>query len=91
MAKTNLVKCNLICNNRNNKTRNNNIVCAYLLSCGQLFVTPWTVACQAPLSMRVPQQECWSGSPFPSPGNFPNPRFKPESPTLQTDSLQSEL
>ena len=32
------------------------------------FATPWTVACQAPLSMRFPRQECWSGLPFPSPG-----------------------
>ena len=38
-----------------------------------LFVTPWTVACQASLSMRFPRQEYWSGLPFPSPGYLPNP------------------
>ena len=38
-----------------------------------LFVTPWTVAHQAPLSMGFPRQEYWSGSPFPTPGNLPDP------------------
>ena len=47
-----------------------------------LFVTPWTVACQAPLSMRFPKQEYWSGLPFPSPGHLPNPGIKLESPML---------
>jgi len=36
-------------------------------------VTPWTAACQAPLSMGFPRQEYWSGLPFPSPGDLPNP------------------
>ena len=40
-------------------------------------VTPWIVARQAPLSMGFPRQEYWSGSPFPSPGNLPNPGIKP--------------
>ena len=52
-----------------------------------LFVTPWTVACQAPLSMGFPRQEYWSGLPFPSPGDLPDPGIEPRSPTLQADSL----
>ena len=43
------------------------------------FVTPWTVARQAPLSMRFPGQEYWSGLPFPSLENLPNPGIKPRS------------
>ena len=54
------------------------------------FVTPWTVACQAPLSMRFSRQEYWSGFPFPSPGHLPDPGLKPESPALQADSFSSE-
>ena len=53
-----------------------------VLSCAQFFVTPWTVANQAPLSMGFPRQEYWSGLPFPPPGGFPNPGIKPVSPTL---------
>ena len=45
----------------------------------QFFVTPWTVAYQAPLSMGFPRQEYWSGLPFPPPGNFPDPGIKPTS------------
>ena len=45
-------------------------------------VTTWTVACQARLSMGFPRQEYWSGLPFPSPGDLPNPRIKPRSPAL---------
>ena len=48
-------------------------------SCVWLFVTPWTVAHQAPLSMRFSRQENWGGLPFPSPGDLPNPRIKPMS------------
>ena len=55
-----------------------------------LFVTPWTVAHQALLSVRLPRQEHWSELPFLSPGNLPNPGIKPASPTLQTDSLLTE-
>ena len=47
---------------------------------------PWTVACQAPLSMRFSRQEYWSGLPFPSSGVLPNPGIEPQSPALQTDS-----
>ena len=53
-----------------------------LLSRVQLFSTPWTVACQAPLSMGFPRQEYWSGLPFPSPGDLPDPGVKPTSPAL---------
>ena len=60
------------------------------LSCVRLFATPWTVAHQAPLSMEFSRQECWSGLPFPSPGNLPNPGTEPESPAspaFRVDSL----
>ena len=50
------------------------------LSRVQLFVTPWTVAHQASLSMGFSRQEYWSGLPFPSPGDLPNQRIKPTSP-----------
>ena len=45
----------------------------------QLFATPWTVTCQAPQSMGFSRQECWSGLPFPSPGDLPNPGTEPAS------------
>ena len=49
----------------------------------QLFVSPWIVARPAPLSMGFSRQENWSGLPFSSPGDFPNPGIEPESPELQ--------
>ena len=51
------------------------------------FVTLWTIARQAPLSMGFSRQEYWSGLPSPSPGALPDPRIEPESPALQVDSL----
>ena len=54
------------------------------------FVTPWTVARQALLSMKFPRQGYWSGLPFPSPGDLPNPGMEPRSPmspALQVNSL----
>ena len=57
-----------------------------LLSLVQLFVTPWTVACQTSQSMEFSRQGYWSGLPFPSPGDLPNPGIEPGSPTLQADS-----
>ena len=52
------------------------------------FVTPWTVARQAPLSMGFPRQEYWSALPFPSPGDLPDPEIAPASPTVWlVDSL----
>ena len=61
-----------------------------LLSRVRLFATPWTVAYQAPPSMGFSRQECWSGLPFPSPGDLPDPGIKPGSPALQADALPSE-
>ena len=55
-----------------------------------LFVTPWTVAYQAPPSMESSRQEYWSGLPFPSPGDLPDPRIEPGSPALEADALPSE-
>ena len=61
-----------------------------LSSCVQLFATAWTVARQIPLSMEFSRQEYWSGLPFPSPGNLPDPGTEPGSPALQADTLPSE-
>ena len=46
------------------------------------FVTPWTAACQGPLSMGFSSPEYWSGLPFPSPGDLPRPGIEPTSPAL---------
>ena len=56
----------------------------------RLFATPWTVAHQAPLSMGFSRREYWSGLPFLSPGDLPDPGIKPRSPALQADALTSE-
>ena len=53
-------------------------------------MTPWAVAYQAPLSMEFFRQEYWSGLPFPSPGDLPNPGVEHMTPTLQVDSLSAE-
>ena len=58
------------------------------LSHVQLSATPWTVARQAPPSMEFSRQKYWSGLPFPSPGDLPNPGIKPVSPALRADSLR---
>ena len=60
------------------------------LSHVQLFGTPWTVACQAPLSMGFSRQEYWSVLPFPSPGDLPDPGIEPRSLALEADALTSE-
>ena len=60
------------------------------LSRVRLFATPWTVAHQAPPSMEFSRQQYWSGLPFPSPGDLPNPGIEPRSPSLQADALTSE-
>ena len=60
------------------------------LSHVQLFAIPWTVAYQALPSMGFSRQEYWSGLTFPSPGDLPDPRIKPRSPTFQADTLTSE-
>ena len=63
---------------------------AEVLSHVQLFVTPWAIAHQAPLSMEFSRQEYCSGLPCLPPGNLPNPGIKPMSPVLQAVSLLSE-
>ena len=65
-------------------------MCAQLLSCVRFFVTPWTVADQAPLSMGFSRQEYWSGLPFPSSGDLPDLRIKPASPALAGRFLTTE-
>ena len=61
-----------------------------LLSRVQLSETPWTVAYQASPSIGFCRQEYWSGLPFPSPGDLPNPGIEPRYPTLEADTLTSE-
>ena len=61
-----------------------------LLSHVWLFVTPWTVAYQASPSMGFSRQEHWSGLPFLSPGDLPDPGIEPGSPALEADALTSE-
>ena len=60
------------------------------LSHVRIFATQWTAACQVPLSMGFSRQEHWSGLPFPSPEDLPNPGIEPGSPALQADALTSE-
>ena len=55
-----------------------------------VFVTPWTVGHEAPPSMGFPRPEYWSGLPFPSSGDLPDPGIEPGSPALQADALTSE-
>ena len=56
------------------------------LSCVWLFATPWTIQ-----SLEFSRPENWSGEPFPSPGDLPNPGIEPRCPALQADSLLFEL
>ena len=58
------------------------VVVVQSLNRAQHFANPWTIACQAPLSMGFPRKEYWSGLPFPSRGDLPNPEIKPVSPAL---------
>ena len=60
------------------------------LSHVRLFATLWTVACQAPPFMGFSRQEYWSGLPFPSPGDLPNPGIETGASALQAHSLLSE-
>ena len=57
----------------------------------QALETPWSVAHQAPLSMGFPKQEYWSGLPFPSPGDLPDPGIKLASPSLAGGFFTTEL
>ena len=59
-------------------------------SCPTLAI-PWTVACKASLSMGFSMQEYWSGLPFPSPEDLPDPGIEPRSPALQADDLPTDL
>ena len=63
------------------------VVVVKSLSRFQVFVTPWTVAHQAPPSIEFSRQEYWSVLPFPSPGDLPNLGIEPRSPALQADTL----
>ena len=69
-------------------------VCVYLYGAGGLvtklcltLVTSWTLVHQAPLSMEFSRQEYWSGLPFPSPEDLPDPGIQPTFPALKVDSL----
>ena len=55
-----------------------------------LFVAPWTITHQSPLFLAFSRQEYWSGLPFRSPGDLPNPGIEPGCPALQADALSSE-
>ena len=65
-------------------------VCAQLLWRLQLFATPWTIACQAPLSMEFSRQEYWSGLPFPPPQDLPNLETEPVFPALANGFFTTE-
>ena len=64
-------------------------MCVQLLSLVPVFVIPWTVARQAPLSMEFSRQEYWSGLSFPTPGDLPNPETEPAS--LVSPALEKEI
>ena len=71
-----------------------NMLLAFILNPVQLFATPWTVACQAPLSLRLSWEVYWSGLPFSRAVDLPNSGTEPTSPTspaLQVDSFITEL
>ena len=65
-------------------------VCVLVTQLWVAWATPQTVACKAPLCMEFSRQEYWSGQPFPSPGDLPNPGIEPKSPAVQVDSFSSE-
>ena len=71
---------------RKNNSYGQSLAVIWLLSHVRLFAVPWTAAHQAPLSMGFSRHEYWSGSPFPSPGDLPDPGIEPVSPTLQAVS-----
>ena len=64
---------------------------AQLLSCVQIFAIPWAVIYQAPLAVGFSRQEYWSGLPFPTPGDLPDPRIEPGSPALRQILHKSPL
>ena len=61
------------------------------VSCSVMSEHLQPCGCQAPLSMEFSRQEYWSGLPFPSPGDLPNPGIEPRTPALQADSLGEPL
>ena len=87
-----LLGCSYITSPWLNFTFDVSFLCApvKLLSRVQLIATPWTVAYQAPPSMEFSKQEYWSGLPFPSPGDLPNPGIQPRSPALRADVFPFE-
>ena len=68
----------------------NLVIAVQSLSCVQVFATPQAAARQAPLSMGFPKQEYWSGLPFSSPGDLPDPGIEPVSPALAGGFFTSE-
>ena len=64
-------------------------VCVCVCACSVMSnsAAPWTVACQAPLSVEFCRQKYYSGLPFPSPGDLPHPGIEPAPPAWQVDSL----
>ena len=82
---THIHMCTQICNVYACMKRNSVSHCY-----AQLFVTPWTVAYQAPPSKEFSREEYWSGLPFPSPGDLPDPGIESGFPALQVDSVLSE-
>ena len=73
------------------KTRTRVVVVVLVAKLCPPLHDPLTIAHLAPLFMGFSRQEYWSGLPFPSPGDLPDPGIKPRSPALQTDSLPSDL
>ena len=65
--------------NRWHETSSKVVCMCCMLNHVQLFMIPWTVACQTPLSVEFSRQECWSGLLFPTPGDIPDPGIKPAS------------
>ena len=76
--------------NKETRPLSYNIPPVKLFSHVRLFAIPWTVARQDPLFMGFSRQEYWSGLPFPSPEDLPDPGIKPRSPAFQADALPSE-
>ena len=81
-----MLRYDRICSHHDSKCLENN----RSLRCVRLLATPWTIACQAPLSVEFSRQESWSGQLFPLPEDLPNPEIEPRSPTLQADLLPFE-
>ena len=82
-----LVNTNSFLKKKKKKTRNKKHSTKFCLT----LATTWTVACQAPLSMGFSRQEYWSGLPFPSPRELPDPKNWTQSLALQADALPTKL